>query len=50
MKRYERVDSDTLELVSESTAAGHEPIVLRAEDAEELSVVAELVEVLPGAG
>jgi type I restriction enzyme, R subunit len=48
VKLYRRVDADTVELVPDTDAVGYEPLVLRAADANELHVVAELVEVLPG--
>ena len=48
VKLYERVAPDAIRLVPDTDAPGFEPIDLTVADADEVRVVAELVEVLPG--
>jgi hypothetical protein len=49
VKIYERTSNDEVLLEPDSTASGYEPIRVAAADEEQISVIAELVEVLPGA-
>ena len=48
VKIYDRVAPDAVRLVPDTDAAGFEPIDLTVANADEVRVVAELVEVLPG--
>jgi len=48
VKVYERVGDDEVLLRPDTTSSGYEPIRLIASDADEVRVIAELVEVLPG--
>lgn len=48
VKIYDRVAPDSVRLLPDTDAAGFEPIDLTVADADEVRVVAELVEVLPG--
>jgi type I restriction enzyme R subunit len=48
VKIYERVAPDAVRLVPDTDAPGFEPIELTVADADEVRVIAELVEVLPG--
>ena len=47
VKLYDRVSPDAVRLVPDTDAPGFEPIDLIVSDADEVRVVAELVEVLP---
>jgi uncharacterized protein len=47
VKLYERLAPDAVRLLPDTNAPGFEPIDLTVADADEVSVVAELVEVLP---
>ncbi len=49
VKLYERRAPDEVVLLPDTDASGYEPIALTVADAEEVRVIAELVEVLPGA-
>ncbi|MGH3114577.1 MAG: type I restriction enzyme endonuclease domain-containing protein, partial [Gaiellaceae bacterium] len=48
VKVYDRVASDLVRLLPDTEAPGFEPMELRAEAAEDVRVIAELVEVLSG--
>ncbi|MEO5791709.1 MAG: HsdR family type I site-specific deoxyribonuclease, partial [Gaiellaceae bacterium] len=50
VKLYERVAPDAIRLVPDTDAPGFEPIELTVADADEVRVIAELVEVLPRPG
>ncbi|MHB1243004.1 MAG: S24 family peptidase [Gaiellaceae bacterium] len=48
VKLYERVAPDAVRLVPDTDTPGFEPLDLTVADADEVRVVAELIEVLPG--